>query len=151
MRDLENETPLHLRKNAPSMSQYLVLFDIDGTLVWPDGLGKASMLAALERVYGTQGGLAAIDFHGQTDRQLVADALRSEGISQETIGTRFDEFLSALTEEMAARLPDHDLRACDGGLRLVEQLRARDDVPEDALPRVVGRGVFVGQLDIAQV
>lgn len=117
-----------MSKPPDSKLRTLALFDIDGTLVWPDGAGRASLPAALHRVYGTQGGIDGVVLHGHTDRGIVAEALAAEGISQETIDAHFDTFCRALKEEMIARLPHHDIRACDGGLQLVERLRERGDV-----------------------
>jgi len=110
------------------MLRYLVLFDIDGTLVWSDGAGKASLAAALQRVFGTQGRLAAYDLRGQTDRQIVSDVLAGEGISPEEIETRFEDLCGVMADELVALLPRHDVRPVTGGLQLVERLRAREDV-----------------------
>jgi phosphoglycolate phosphatase-like HAD superfamily hydrolase len=110
------------------MLRYLVLFDIDGTLIWPDGVGKASLAAALQRVFGTQGSLAAYDLRGQTDRQIVPDVLAGEGISPEEIETRFEHFCGVMAEELMGLLPRHDVRPVTGGPQLVERLRAREDV-----------------------
>ena len=58
----------------------LVLFDIDGTLLWPDGAGKAALKATLERVYGSAGPIDEFRFGGKTDRWLVGELLRLGGI-----------------------------------------------------------------------
>ena len=110
------------------MLRHLVLFDIDGTLLWPDSVGRASLEAALLRVFDTQGSLANYSLRGQTDRQIVSDVLAGEGISPDEIEARFDELCSVMAEEMVKLLPGHDVRPCDGGLSLVEKLRARGDV-----------------------
>ena len=113
---------------ATLMLRYLVLFDIDGTLVWSDGAGKAAMGAALQQVYGTQGNLDSLRLHGQTDRQIVYSVLKPEGFPTTAIDARFDQFCNLMTAELAARLPQHNLRPCDGGLALVKELGKRHDV-----------------------
>ncbi len=61
----------------------LVLFDIDGTLLWPDGAGKASMRLALEQVYGTAGPIETYKFAGCTDRLTVGTLLHEAGLPPE--------------------------------------------------------------------
>ena len=45
----------------------LILFDIDGTLLWPRGAGRASTREAMLEVFSTCGGLDSHDFGGKTD------------------------------------------------------------------------------------
>lgn len=106
----------------------LVLFDVDGTLVWPDGVGRASITAALEKVYGTRGSVDSYNFAGNTDRQIVKDVLAGEGIPQEVIDARFDAVCRVMAEELVQILPRYDVRPCDGGLELIRRLDAREDV-----------------------
>lgn len=110
--------------------EYLVLFDIDGTLLWPDGAGRAAMQAALEQVYGTAGPIDAYRFGGRTDRQIVRDLMLEAGLAPEIIWARFDAFAQALADETRARLSNgrHHVRACTGGPELVAALDARHDV-----------------------
>jgi phosphoglycolate phosphatase-like HAD superfamily hydrolase len=110
------------------MLRYLVLFDIDGTLLWPDGIGRASMTAALLRVYGTQGGIDGYNFGGKTDRNIVSDVLAGEDITPKDIDARFDELCRVMAEELTMRIPQHAIRPLAGGQQLVERLRAREDV-----------------------
>ncbi|HQA68515.1 MAG TPA: haloacid dehalogenase-like hydrolase [Aggregatilineales bacterium] len=110
--------------------RYLVLFDIDGTLLWPDRAGRDSMRAALERVYGTAGPIDSFPFAGRTDSAIVRDLMAAAGIAEDIVQARFDELAATLEDEMHTRLADgrHNIRACPGALALVEALDARDDV-----------------------
>jgi phosphoglycolate phosphatase len=105
----------------------LVLFDIDGTLLWPDGLGRVSLIAALERVYGTAGTIESFFFGGRTDREIVRCVLTPAGIDETTIWDRFDALRAALIEEATRRLPDHNVQPCPGTHALIEALAARQD------------------------
>ena len=53
----------------------LVLFDIDGTILWSDGAGRRAMQSALTRVFGTAGD-PGYRYDGNTDRQIVRDLMR---------------------------------------------------------------------------
>lgn len=106
----------------------LVLFDIDGTLVHSDGAGKASMLAAMRQVYGTEGGLATFSLHGMTDRQIVYHALADNGLSQSAIDSQFERLGNLMAQELRQAISSFDVRPCAGGLDLVQALKTRGDV-----------------------
>ena len=110
--------------------QRLVLFDIDGTLLWSDGAGKAAMRAALKSVYGTAGPIDSFSFAGRTDRQAVRYLLTVAGIDEASIWAGFDQLSESLTAELKTRVDRqaHHIRACPGGQALIETLHARDDV-----------------------
>lgn len=102
----------------------LVLFDIDGTLLWPDGAGKASMRLALEQVYGTAGPIETYKFAGYTDRRTVGRLLLDAGLPPEHIWARFEQLGPAMESALRSLLHDrqHDIRPCPGALELVDAL-----------------------------
>jgi phosphoglycolate phosphatase-like HAD superfamily hydrolase len=57
----------------------LVLFDIDGTLLWTDGAGRRAIARALFEEAGTAGPIAQYRFDGKTDPQIVRDLLALAG------------------------------------------------------------------------
>jgi phosphoglycolate phosphatase-like HAD superfamily hydrolase len=57
----------------------LVLFDIDGTLLWTDGAGRRAIARALLEEAGTAGPIAQYRFDGKTDPQIVRDLLALAG------------------------------------------------------------------------
>src|SRR5574341_597358 len=91
----------------------LVLFDVDGTLLWPDGAGRASMQAALERVYGTAGAIGTFRFNGRTDRYIVHPLMADAGLPEATIQGRFDDLRRAMIEELSTRLVTGNLQETD--------------------------------------
>jgi phosphoglycolate phosphatase len=111
------------------MTKRLVLLDIDGTLLWPDGAGRAAMRGALERIYGTAGEVDRFPFRGHTDRYIVHTLLRAEGLLDDVIGARFDQLGEVMVAELKERLAngEHHIRRCPGALELVLALAARDD------------------------
>jgi phosphoglycolate phosphatase len=57
----------------------LVLFDIDGTLLWTDGAGRRAIQRALLDEAGTAGPIERYRFDGKTDPQIVRDLLSLAG------------------------------------------------------------------------
>src|SRR5438034_10467312 len=57
----------------------LVLFDIDGTLLWTDGAGRRAIQRALLDEAGTAGPIESYRFDGKTDPQIVRDLLSLGG------------------------------------------------------------------------
>lgn len=106
----------------------LILFDIDGTLLMPNGLGRSSLVAALMRVYGTAGIIESFSFAGRTDREIVSGVLMPAGIDEATIWTRFDDLCASLVEECTRRVPDHNIHPIPGAHDLVKALAAREDI-----------------------
>lgn len=106
----------------------LVLFDIDGTILWSDGAGRRAMTAALTHVFG---GAGPTDYRydGKTDMQIVRDLMLAEGHAEEAIDERMapliERYLTGLETELAAGLHTH---LFDGVRELLDALEARDDV-----------------------
>jgi len=65
----------------------LVLFDIDGTLLWTDGAGRRAIQRALVDEAGTAGPIDRYRFDGKTDPQIVQDLLSLAGHAGAENGT----------------------------------------------------------------
>lgn len=107
----------------------LVLFDIDGTILWSDGAGRRAIHTALMEVFGSIGP-SDYRFDGKTDRQIVRDLMRIEGHGDAHIDSRMDPVLTRYVECLAGELEAADLSASllDGVAELLDALEARDDV-----------------------
>ncbi|HEY3279626.1 MAG TPA: HAD family hydrolase [Gemmatimonadales bacterium] len=57
----------------------LILFDIDGTLLWTDGAGRRAIHRALLDEMGTAGPIDTYRFDGKTDPQIVRELLTLAG------------------------------------------------------------------------
>ena len=112
--------------DTPKMK--LVLFDIDGTILWSDGAGRRAMTEALTSVFG---GAGPTDYHydGKTDPQIVRDLMRASGHTDETIDERLDplmeRYLGGLERELAGGTRAH---VFDGVRELLDALEARTDI-----------------------
>ncbi|MFN8530818.1 MAG: HAD hydrolase-like protein [Anaerolineae bacterium] len=114
----------------------LFLFDIDGTLVWTRGAGRAAMLDALERFFPPDGAFhervrERMDKHvfgGKTDWLTLAELLGGEGYTVDTIGQLIGDFDRMMGDSMERVISGYDVQPCTGGLMCVQQLKARPDV-----------------------
>jgi phosphoglycolate phosphatase len=119
----------------------LVLFDIDGTILWTDGAGRRSMEAALVSVYGVPGD-PTYRYDGKTDRQIAREQLRAAGLSDRDIDARLPELLDTYLVhlgEALARDPEA-ARLCTGIELLLDAVEARDDTVLGLLTGNVERG-----------
>src|SRR2546422_10394412 len=57
----------------------LILFDIDGTLLWTNGAGRRAIHRALLDEMGTAGPIDGYRFDGKTDPQIVRELLELAG------------------------------------------------------------------------
>ncbi|MEO8435670.1 MAG: HAD hydrolase-like protein [Pyrinomonadaceae bacterium] len=83
---MTNRTPA----NIPTESIRILLWDIDGTLMRSTRMDSYKDYTApmLEAVFGTAGRLHEMKVSGMTDLQIIAEALRDEGFTPETISER---------------------------------------------------------------
>jgi phosphoglycolate phosphatase len=107
----------------------LVLFDIDGTLLNSEGLGRASMQRALAEVFGSPGN-PSYRYDGKTDKQIVRDVMRLEGHSDEHIDSRMETLILLYLEGLrtGAKSGKFNVRPLEGVVELLDALDARKDV-----------------------
>lgn len=105
----------------------LVLFDIDGTLLWTDGAGRRAIHTALREIFG---GIGPQDywFDGKTDREIVRHLMRIEGHDDTIIDGRMERLLERYVECLEQELADreHLPRPLDGVLPLLDALEEQD-------------------------
>jgi phosphoglycolate phosphatase-like HAD superfamily hydrolase len=83
----------------------LILFDIDGTLLWTDGAGRRAIQRALQDEAGTAGPIDSYRFDGKTDPQIVRELLALAGHpdagTEARIAAVCARYLTLLAEELA--------------------------------------------------
>ena len=79
----------------------ILLWDIDGTLIRSAKIGgyKEYTIPVLEEIFGTAGRLSDMEVSGMTDLQIVFEALKDVGVSQDDILARAEVLVTRLTEE----------------------------------------------------
>ena len=117
------------RSAARHGRHFLVLFDIDGTLLRTDGAGRRAIHRALIEIFGRTGPTDHW-FDGKTDPQIVRELMRLAGHGDESIDERmdalFERYVQCLHEELCD--PAHVASALPGVPELLDALDARDDV-----------------------
>ena len=118
----------------------LVLFDIDGTLLWSDGAGRRAFSAALARIFGAP---CPEDFRfdGKTDPQIARELMRGCGHADDYIDERMkplmDAYLAGLMEELGRSRRAH---VFPGVRDILDALEARHDVVLGLLTGNLERG-----------
>ena len=83
----------------------LILFDIDGTLLWTNGAGRRAIHRALLDEMGTAGPIDGYRFDGKTDPQIVRELLTLAGHpeceSEDRITAVCRRYVDLLTAELA--------------------------------------------------
>lgn len=106
----------------------LILFDIDGTILWTDGAGRRAMEGALTLIFGSPGA-STYRYDGKTDMQIVRETMREQGHDDAWIDARLrnvlDEYLLRLDQELAHEIPQ--AHRYDGVLELLDALDDRGD------------------------
>ncbi len=107
----------------------LVLFDIDGTLLWTDGAGRSAIRTALLAEMGSTGPIEGFRFDGKTDPQIVHELLRAFGNPHAESGAHVqavcDRYVEMLEGELASgkRTP----HVFPGVWELLDLIERRDD------------------------
>jgi len=107
----------------------LVLFDIDGTLLWTDGAGRRAIRQALVDEMGTAGPIDEYRFGGKTDPQIVRELMTAAGHPHATSPDYLDavcrRYISLLARELEAHAGA--IRVYEGVTALLDALETRGD------------------------
>ncbi len=87
------------------MMPRLVLFDIDGTILSPNGLGRASLDRALEERYGRAELSAGVSFGGRMDPDIIKDIVARAGEDCDDTDAILERYLEVLEQEVRERPP----------------------------------------------
>ena len=132
MPSMPGENPAE-RRNQPrrglSVFARLVLFDIDGTLVWTAGAGRSAIGEALLSEMGATGPIDDYRFDGKTDPQIIVELMTAAGhphaTSAEHIEAVCRRYLKLLSGELAKR--QTEIHVYPGIERLLATLEDRGD------------------------
>ena len=105
----------------------LILFDIDGTLVW-GGPARAAFEVAMMEVFGTAGDIDGHDFSGKTDPQIARELLEGAGFATDAIVSGLPCLFESYLRELEEKLPGKPVDVLPGVPALLEALRGEEDV-----------------------
>ena len=132
----------------------LVLFDLDGTLLWTDGAGRRAIHRALVETLGTAGPIEGFRFDGRTDGDIVKRLAEGAGLSATgaVVDRVLERYVALLEDELAQ--PTQSTRVYPGVLELLAALDARADCVSGLLTGNVRPGARLklasGGLDITR-
>lgn len=106
----------------------LILFDIDGTLLWPAGSGREATRLAMQEVFGTVGHLETYAFQGKTDYHTLVELLSPHGFTESQIVEVLPHYSETIVRHMHNIVGNFAIKALPGALELIEALAARSDV-----------------------
>lgn len=108
----------------------LVLFDIDGTLLWSDGAGRGAIRKALLAEMGTTGPIDDFRFDGKTDPQIVRDLMiaaeHPQANSEDYVQAVCDRYVKLLSHELTETR--RNVRALPGVVKLLDSLAELSDL-----------------------
>ena len=130
----------------------LILFDIDGTLIWTDGAGRAAIRQALLCEMGVTGPIEGFRFDGKTDPQIIRELLRAadhpEAESASDVATVCRRYVELLSVELAS--PERSMRIFPGVKALLDLLDSRLDAVVGLLTGNLAEGAAL-KLDAAGI
>ena len=106
-------------------SEYLLLFDIDGTLIKRCRAHNKAFGAAIEAVYGKPADIRDLRPHGKTDPWLVMEALQLNGMPEENILPRLEACLRRMEDYFIRFISPDETEAFEGVKRLLEVLHKK--------------------------
>ena len=106
-------------------TQQLILFDIDGTLLMGNGIGREATRRAMLDMFGTDGRLQTHHFGGKTDWYTLTEIL---DVPEADIAQGMTHYEQILARHMADLIIDFPITVLPGALEAVTHLRQRDDV-----------------------
>jgi phosphoglycolate phosphatase-like HAD superfamily hydrolase len=104
----------------------LILWDIDGTLLYSGGVAGEAMRASMQRVYGSASTEARHSYAGKTDRQIILETFAER--NHDELFSTLDHFTATYIEELTGRR-DAFLTRCrvlDGAAAALEYLATAD-------------------------
>jgi phosphoglycolate phosphatase len=121
----------------------LLLFDVDGTLVWAHGAGRIALTKAMAAVYGTPPLYEEYDTRGKTDPRIVLDMMRAAGLPDDVIYARLSSCFDAYVRHLDLLIDNgHPVQAMPGIPELVRALSSRSDSVVGLLTGNIERGAY---------
>lgn len=106
----------------------LVVFDIDGTLLNTDGIGREAFAEILEDVYGVPTSARNHDMAGKTDRQILYEVMLASGLTEEAIAASADKVYEGIKTLFETRLTRDRVTLLPGIPAILRHLSGIDNV-----------------------
>ncbi len=106
----------------------LLLFDIDGTILLTQGVGRIALEAALSEALGRTVTTDGVRFSGRTDPSILSDALAQCGVPSAEASVLLPAMLDVYVKRLRASLTPDRVRVLPGVHDLLLHLADRPDV-----------------------
>lgn len=111
----------------------LILFDIDGTLLFTGGAGRIALARTFEQVFGIvdmDSASRRVEYGGRTDPAILRDLAHEAGLPADAMDRQGEKFERVYLKELSAEMgrADSPARLLPGVAHSVEQLGSRTDV-----------------------
>jgi len=117
----------------------LLLFDIDGTLIW-GGPAKEAFRQAMVETFGSAGDIESFSFAGRTDPEIARGLMRGTGMPDAEIEAGFEPLWERYLGYLEAKLPAHPVDVLPGVPALLEALNQEDGIGMGLLTGNILRG-----------
>lgn len=117
----------------------LLLFDIDGTLIW-GGPAKEAFHLAMVETFGSAGDIERFSFAGRTDPEIARGLMRGTGMPDAEIEAGFEPLWERYLGHLEAKLPAHPVDVLPGVPALLEALSNEDGIGMGLLTGNILRG-----------
>lgn len=121
------------------MHPVLLLWDIDGTLIWSGGAGEEALRLAMLNDFGVIGDMNEIEISGRTDRAIAQTVVRHFRLPPHSETGFLEGYLRHLPEEM----PRHQGRVLPGVQRLLDFAHDHPEVHNALLTGNLRRGAEI--------
>jgi len=117
----------------------LLLFDIDGTLIW-GGPAKDAFHRAMIETFGTAGDIENFSFAGRTDPEIARGLMRGTGMPDAEIEAHFEPLFERYVRYLEIELPQRPVDVLPGVPALLEALSAEEGIGMGLLTGNILRG-----------
>lgn len=107
----------------------LLLFDIDGTLLISDGVGRRTIRETLEGIIGRPVSSDTVSFSGRTDPAIMRDVLIESGCSLDEAQEMLPACLDAFADIFCERVKPHHMTVLPGVHHLLDTVSERYGLP----------------------
>jgi phosphoglycolate phosphatase-like HAD superfamily hydrolase len=125
-------------KGRQEKPRKLLLWDIDGTILHTGKAGETALARAMEKIHGSNHGLAGLEIAGRTDKWIVEQLLARQGKPNGT--DEVGRFLDVYAELLAEELPRRKGGLHPGVMGILEEGHRRPDIVQALLTGNIEKG-----------
>ena len=101
----------------------LVLFDMNKTLVEDSKVkDEIAFPKAFRKVYGIDTNIDIINYHGMTDKEMIIEVLKKNGLDEQTIKSKLEEYIKVMTNIFSKKIDRDKIVVLEGVQELLKEL-----------------------------